>query len=166
MLRQIQKKPRRAAAGALQSAGRREYRFAPAEELHTFCLEAAGVSRGEVWAVGVDYFRFCLYNGNTVCVGTALDRLRDRYAFALPVEPEELTAVEVRLGYLRDGECRRTFRTITLPLAQLARRREGRCTVLRPVWRAYLDDSAPGPQPLAPEEGPTPCETCYYDGLF
>lgn len=141
------------------------YRFAPAEDLHTFCLESVGLSRGEVWSVGVDYFRFYLRNGNTVLAGPALDRFRDRYAFTLPVEPEELAAVEARLGYLRDGEYRRTFRTVTVSLEALERREEGACTVFRPVWRAYLTGAVPVPGPLAGAGEETPCETCYSDGL-
>ncbi len=160
-------KPRRAPAGRGPGAEHRwEYRFAPAEDLHAFCLDAVGVDRAEVWAVGVDYFRFCLRNGNTILTGVDPDRLRGCYAFTLPVEPEEFSAVEARLGYLRDGEYRRTFRTVTLPLELLEQRREGECTILRPVWRAYLDGNAPTPEPLTPEGEATPCENCYSDGLF
>ena len=166
MVHRTQRKLRRSPAG--RSSGeekRREYRFTPAEDLHTFCLETVGLSRGEVWSVGVDYFRFTLRNGNTVLAGPALDRFRDRYAFTLPVEPEELAAVEARLGYLRDGECRRTFRTVTLPLEALERRDEGGCTMFRPVWRAYLTGSVPVPGLLAGAGEETPCETHYSAGF-
>lgn len=159
-------KLRRAPAGRSTGAEQGwEYRFAPAEDLHTFCLDAVGVGRGEVWAVGVDYFRFCLRNGNIVLAGAEADRLRGCYAFTLPVESEELSAVDVRLGYHRDGQYRRAFRTVTVPLEQLELRREGHYIVLRPVWQAYLEEDVPTPEPLTPEGELTPCESCYSDGL-
>ena len=161
---QSHSKPHRSPAGRYTGEELR-YRMASAEDLHTFCLEAVGVSRGEIWAVGVDYFRFYLRNGNSVLVGTALDSLRDCYAFSLPVRPEELTAVELCLGFHRDGEYRRTFRTVLLPLEALERRGEGSCTVFRPVWRAYLTGAVPVPGPLAGAGEETPCETHYSDGL-
>lgn len=167
MVHHIHRTPRRSPAGRAAGEGtRRAYRLAPAEDLHDFCLEAVGVDRAQVWAVGVDYFRFYLHNGNTVLTGAELDPLRGCYVFTLPVRPEELSAVEARLGYLRDGEYKRTFRTVALPMGALERRQEGNCTVLRPVWRAYLDGDVPAPElGTAPEGDETPCESCYSHRL-
>lgn len=166
MTHRTHRTPRRPAGRFAGEGERRAYRFAPAADLHDFCLEAVGVERAQVWSVGVDYFRFCLRNGNTVLTGAERDPLRGWYVFALPVHPEEIAAVEARLGYLRDGECRRTFHTVTLPLEALERRQEGNCTVLRPVWRAYLDGTVPTPElHTAPEGDSTPCESCYSHRL-
>ena len=62
-------------------------------------------------------------------------------------------------------QCKRTFRTVTLPLEALERREEGGCTVFRPVWRAYLTGAVPVPVPLAGAGEETPCETHYSAGF-
>ena len=144
-----------------------EYALAPAERLHIFCLDALGVGPGEIWAVGVDYFRFYLRNGNTVLVGAVLDRLEGRYDQTLPVAPEELVGVEICLGYHRNGEYKRTFRILYLALERLELTREGERTVLCPVWDRYLTGEEVEFRFALTDGGvQTACEICYSDRLF
>ena len=167
MLHHTHSKLRRSPAVRVPGEGKGwEYCFRPAEDLHAFCLERLGLSRREVWAVGVDYFRFCLRNGNTVLAGTALDRMNDRYRLTLPVEPGELSAVEMRLGYHRDGEYKRTFRTVTVFPEDLEGSSAGRSTVFWPVWRSYLEGQGPAVGFRTAGGGQTGCQTAYSDRLF